>query len=53
MLLNGGQAGTGLRAPHLVLLLLPAFRGGHDLIGAVLVGGMVEKGANVVDKKRI
>jgi hypothetical protein len=55
MLLERRQAGAGLAIAHLIRILLAALLcgDGHDLAGAVLVGWVIEKSANVVDKQRI
>ena len=45
--------GGRLRHAHLVLFLLAALGGRHDLRGASLVRWVVKKRANVVHKKRV
>ena len=56
VLLQGRKAGaTRLAATHLGLVLFPALLSGdgHDLAGAVRIGRVVEKRANVVHEEGI
>jgi hypothetical protein len=55
VLLHRRQTGTGLAAAHLVRIRFSALLCGdcHNLAGAVLVGRVIEKSANVVYEERV
>ena len=54
LMVNGRQTMAGGVGAHLLaLVLLAAVGGGHDLVCAGLVRGVVEQRANVLNKKRV